>query len=261
MDYGEDLPTLTQSRWRGADACSTVSGGATGSASYDGISYSYFRVTSANQLMLIQIGDSSGGAGSTTGDITRTIQENGAYRVWVNGAGGIFAEESSYVKVYRNGNVVYSISSNYTQASIYFTFDAGDTVRIETGQHNAYLYIYEDGIALSNDSYVTFKFINTSNMAFTKRFMIGSWDSNDHIVMATITQWADDLTPVDKYVACDIDNSSFTYNGVDYIPTYVMKNRSIFYCSYNIWCQLYFLKDCQYGRKKQHKGGFGYLEV
>lgn len=223
---GKDLGSLTHQRWRGADACAVVSSGASGTASYNGTNYTFRRVTSSHQLELITIGSAGGGSGSTSGDVTRTIQETGAYRVYVNGSGGIFAEVSSLVYVYRNGTKIVSIASKYTNASYYFTFNKGDTVRIQTTQHNAYLYIYEDGIALTNNSWVNFEFINNNNTAFLKRFIINSWDSSGHINMAAISEWSEQVDVLDAYVPCDIDQSSFVYNGVSYIPTYIMKTTS-----------------------------------
>jgi len=179
-------------------------------------------------LELITIGTAGGGGGATTGDVTYTVQHPGTYRVWLNFEGGVFVGISSEVTVYKNGVVLLHTETGHV-SSYYYEFNTGDVIRIVTTTHNAYLYMDEDGLVLTNNNYVSIFFIPNDNTAFSKRLIIDTsvWDSNNAIVMGTVTTWAGNITVTDEYLPCDIANSEFTYNGSTYAAAYILKTTNL----------------------------------
>ena len=120
----ETAPSKT--RWRGSDACASVSVGATGNATWGGSTTtydSYKRTDGSNEFILYTVknGDHN--------DDTYTITQSGVYTVSLSDATSIGGSSDAYF--YVNGDLTFDRAGMSTGESFFtITLDVGDVVRL-----------------------------------------------------------------------------------------------------------------------------------
>ena len=186
---GEAYEASPKTRWDSQEACAYVAVGGSGTCTYDGEEYSYTRSSSSSAFKFY--GDTM-----TSLSLTFTPKVPCKMRVKFFCSGGILAGKVFYI-TYNGGRTTYEDGSGWHTLEYEFN-GYSDTITIEQsargGNGELQCWFLDDALFLyTSKSDPIFKFSNEYETN-SKHLVVGSFDSDDHITLASLAGWVNGLS-------------------------------------------------------------------
>jgi hypothetical protein len=227
--YGADGGTAqasSPSRWMGSDAYALEAHATTKTVTYDGASCN---ARWLNSLLLSILGLSYVYAQ------TWTCTYTGRYKFTLGGGKGYYG----WYSVTRGGVEIYSYAWGGSTYDVTHELLVGDIVEIGH-DHQEYSWASCAFVGVgSNDNPGIVIYTGTLSygptiieviyadqlLAISKRFIVDTWDSNDHLSMAPVTGWDSALLQLNIAMPCDPAHK-ITYDGNTYSPYSLLKTST-----------------------------------
>ena len=220
-------------RWNASDAIDSVTAGTTGTATFNGSSYSFKRCSESSNFLLKHV---NGSGWNSSLDTTFDSTVTGTIQIKVN---SLFDLEEDYCSVYVNGVKVLSNSFLYDDAWRVMgtiTVEEGDSIRI-TSKRTALsdgpefeLYFIDSNALLlytstGNNAMDSCQTLCRGELYSVSLSLSTGWNSSSHIKYAYATGWASGLSAYNTQYPMQ-SGTSVTIDGVSVSLAYAIKTTS-----------------------------------